>query len=68
MLDPPGTFVLRQLMGRYVLKGYTPGASYNVKFIDVPASTWGSVIYLQDRQSNDRVPQRDSCKGAWEWV
>lgn len=36
--DPPATANFKDAAGKFVLRGYTPGASYDVKFDDVPAS------------------------------
>jgi hypothetical protein len=41
--DPPAAANFKTADGKYVLKGYTPGASYDVKFDDVPASANATV-------------------------
>lgn len=41
--DPPATAHFKDASGRYVLRGYTAGASYEVKFTEVPASANATV-------------------------
>lgn len=36
--DPPATAHFKDAAGKFVLRGFTPGVSYDVKFTDVPAT------------------------------
>jgi hypothetical protein len=36
--DPPATAHFKDAGGKYILRGFTPGVSYDVKFDDVPAT------------------------------